>query len=104
MWTRFAPGRASHAGSVRCPPRRRREKVATIDRQFSTIAKAHRIANVDPSPVKHSTVQQVLMGIRRKLGRPQEQKEAAIAEMIRQMVTATREHEARDRISARRRG
>jgi site-specific recombinase XerD len=64
------------------------KKVATINRQFATIAKAHRIANIEPSPLRHSTVEQVLAGIRRKLGAPQVQKEAAVVELLRPMVDA----------------
>jgi integrase len=61
--------------------------VSTINRYCTTIGKAHRMAG-HPSPLDHPKVQEVLAGIRRKLGTKPNQKKAAVLHILRAMCEA----------------
>lgn len=67
-------------------------KVATIERYYATLNKAFKVAGVNPSPCEDPRVKQVLAGIRRKVGAPQNRKEAAVHDLLLRMVdTCVRE-------------
>lgn len=60
-------------------------KLATIERRMASIGKAHRLAG-HSDPTKNEQTHLVMKGIRRALGRAQNQKAPAVTEIIQAMV------------------
>jgi site-specific recombinase XerD len=61
-------------------------KASTIARRCAAIADRHRMAGIEPIPTQSEGVRAVLRGIRRTIGTAREQKTAATAAIVREMM------------------
>src|SRR4029077_3802981 len=73
-------------------------KVATIEARLAAIGWAHRLKNLSFDP-RHPAIRDVMAGIRRRHGTPQQQKAAILSNDLRRMVDAVGSgpHGQRDR-------